>query len=34
MISDGQIKEQGPVSEIFPKIMANTTGTCSYLEEN
>ncbi len=34
MISGGQIKEQGPVEEIFPKILANTTGTCSYLEEN
>lgn len=34
LISGGQIKEQGPVEEIFPKILANTTGTCSYLEEN
>ena len=33
LISGGQVKERGPVEEIFPKILANTTGTCSYLEE-
>ena len=32
LVSGGQIKEQGPVDEIFPKILANTTGECSYLE--
>lgn len=34
LVSGGEIREQGPVEEIFPKILANTTGTCSYLEEN
>lgn len=34
MVSGGRIVEQGPVNEIFPKIMANTTGVCSYMEEN
>ena len=34
MVSGGRIVEQGPVSEIFPKIMANTTGVCSYMEGN
>lgn len=34
MVSGGRIVEQGPVSEIFPKIMANTTGICSYMEGN
>ena len=33
MVSGGRILEQGPVSEIFPKILANTTGSCSYLED-
>ncbi len=33
LVSDGRILEQGPVSEIFPKILANTTGECSYMEE-
>jgi Fe-S cluster assembly ATP-binding protein len=33
MVSDGRITEKGPVEEIFPKILANTTGACSYLEE-
>ena len=34
LVSGGKIVEQGPVSEIFPKILANTTGACSYLEGN
>ena len=33
LVSGGQIRETGPVEEIFPKILANTTGTCSYMEE-
>lgn len=33
LVSGGRITEQGPVEEIFPKILANTTGACSYLEE-
>ena len=33
LISGGKITEQGPVDEIFPKILANTTGVCSYMEE-
>lgn len=32
LVSGGEIREQGPVEEIFPKILANTTGVCSYLE--
>ncbi len=34
LVSGGKIVEQGPVQDIFPKILANTTGSCSYLEEN
>ena len=34
LVSGGQIRETGPVEDIFPKILANTTGSCSYLEEN
>lgn len=34
LVSNGRVAEQGPVSEIFPKILANTTGSCSYMEEN
>lgn len=33
LVSGGKITEQGPVEDIFPKILANTTGACSYLEE-
>lgn len=33
LISGGEIQAQGPVEEIFPKILANTTGSCSYLED-
>ena len=33
LVSGGRIAEIGPVEEIFPKILANTTGSCSYLEE-
>ena len=33
LISGGEIRETGPVNDIFPKILANTTGTCSYLED-
>ena len=33
LVSGGRITDQGPVEEIFPKILANTTGVCSYLEE-
>ncbi len=33
LISGGEIQAQGPVDEIFPKILANTTGSCSYLED-
>ena len=33
LISGGRITEQGPVDEIFPKILANTTGVCSYMEK-
>ena len=33
LVSGGKILEQGPVEDIFPKILANTTGVCSYLEE-
>ena len=33
LVSGGTIQEQGPVADIFPKILANTTGSCSYLEE-
>lgn len=33
LVSGGKITEQGPVADIFPKILANTTGACSYLEE-
>ncbi len=33
LISGGRILEHGPVDEIFPKILANTTGTCSYMED-
>lgn len=33
LVSGGELQEQGPVSEIFPKILANTTGVCSYLED-
>ena len=34
LVSGGKIVEQGPVSFIFPKILANTPGACSYLEVN
>ena len=34
LVSGGRITESGPVEEIFPKILANTTGTCSYLGED
>lgn len=34
LISGGEIQAQGPVDEIFPKILANTTGSCSYLEDS
>lgn len=33
LISGGEIQAQGPVDEIFTKILANTTGSCSYLED-
>ena len=33
LIYGGEIQAQGPVDEIFPKILANTTGSCSYLED-
>lgn len=33
LVSGGKITEQGPVENIFPKILANTTGVCSYMEE-
>ena len=33
LISGGEIQAQGPVDEIFPKILANTTDSCSYLED-
>ena len=33
MVSDGQVSEQGPKEEIFPKILANTAAGCSYLSE-
>lgn len=33
LVSGGKITEQGPVEDIFPKILANTTGVCSYMEE-
>ena len=33
LLSGGKISATGPVEEIFPKILANTTGTCSYLED-
>ena len=33
LVSGGQIMDAGPVEEIFPKILANTTGSCSYLED-
>lgn len=33
LVSGGEIRERGPVKEIFPKILANTTGSCSYMEE-
>ena len=33
LVSGGRITDQGPVEDIFPKILANTTGVCSYLEE-
>lgn len=33
LVSGGEIRQQGPVEEIFPKILANTTGSCSYMEE-
>ena len=33
LVSGGKVTDQGPVEEIFPKILANTTGVCSYLEE-
>ena len=33
LVSGGEIVDQGPVEDIFPKILANTTGSCSYLEE-
>lgn len=32
LVAGGEIRETGPVAEIFPKILANTTGTCSYME--
>ena len=34
LVSGGRIVDQGPVSDIFPKILSNTTGECSYLEGN
>ena len=34
LISGGEIRETGPADIIFPKILANTTGICNYLEEN
>lgn len=34
MVAGGKIKEIGPVEEIFPKIIANTTSLCSYMEGN
>lgn len=33
LVSGGEIREKGPVADIFPKILANTTGSCSYMEE-
>ncbi len=33
LVSGGKIQETGPVEDIFHKILANTTGTCSYMEE-
>ena len=33
MISNGVVTEQGPKEEIFPKIIANTTAGCSYMQE-
>lgn len=32
MVSGGKLVDQGSVQEIFPKILANTTGSCSYME--
>ena len=33
LVANGQVKESGSVEEIFPKIIANTTGTCSYIQD-
>ncbi len=33
MVSAGRITQQGPKSEIFPKILANTISGCSYMNE-
>ncbi len=33
LVSGGRILERGPVDDIFPKILSNTTGACSYLED-
>lgn len=33
LVSGGRIIEQGSVDAVFPKILANTTGSCSYMEE-
>ena len=34
LVSEGKIADRGPVEEIFPKILANTTGSCSYMEDD
>ena len=33
LISGGEVRETGPADVIFPKILANTTGSCNYLED-
>jgi len=34
MIAGGKVVDHGPVEDIFPKIIANTTSICSYMEGN
>lgn len=33
LVAKGQVSAQGPKSEIFPQIMANTVAGCTYMQE-
>ena len=32
LLVNGELTDRGPVDRIFPKILADTTGTCRYME--